>query len=318
MSFDRNKYFERIGYTGQSDISVKTLREIHAAQVFSIPFENLAIHESKNVNNLNDFIALDEASLFGKLIVDKRGGYCHENNELLAIALTQIGFKVERLAARVLTAPNLPRGHKLLLVTIDNQKWIADVGFGGYGLYEPIPLVADKEEIQYDDHFKLVINDDKYVLQFQQNNVWKNLYEFNLEKFEPVDFKPMSYHVSHAPDSFFVANRFCVMPTPKGRIILLNEKLRIMENGKEEVTLIKDEENYLFVLKNLFGILLPKNTVLKEHKSINIESRNKENISQTNNWCNQFPKAASIVSTANEINPSDNAVKSFVSTDNNI
>lgn len=82
MSFDRQKYFERIGYTGQPDVSVKTLKDIHTAQVFSIPFENLAIHESKNANNLNDFISLDEASLFKKLIVDRRGGYCHENNEV--------------------------------------------------------------------------------------------------------------------------------------------------------------------------------------------------------------------------------------------
>lgn len=315
MSFDRNKYFERIGYTNQPSISVKTLRQIHAAQVFAIPFENLAIHESKNANNLNDFIALDEASLFKKLVIDKRGGYCHENNELLAIALTRIGFKVERLAARVLTAPNLPRGHKLLLVTIDDQKWIADVGFGGYGLYEPILLVANQEEKQYGDSFKIVMNNDKYVLQFLQNNAWKNLYEFNLEKFEPIDFKPMSYHVSHAPDSFFVENRFCVMPTPKGRIMLLNDKLRIMDNGKEEVKLVQDETNYFALLKQYFGITLPENTTLKKLKSTT-ENKKEINTPNTSHWCNYFTKAAIVTGIVGTIYLSDKAIKASIS--NNI
>jgi N-hydroxyarylamine O-acetyltransferase len=315
MSFDRSKYFERIGYTNQPSVSVETLREIHAAQVFSIPFENLSIHESKNVNNQNDFIALDEASLFKKLVIDKRGGYCHENNELLAIALTQIGFQVERLAARVLTAPNLPRGHKLLLVTINDQKWIADVGFGGYGLYEPIPLVVNQEEKQYGDYFKIVMSNDIYVLQFLQNSTWKNLYEFNLEKFEPVDFKPFSYHVSHAPDSFFVQNRFCVMPTPQGRMVLLNEKLRIMNNGQEEVKMVEDETNYFAVLKQYFGIALPENTQLKKLNSIT-ENKNERNTSNTSHWCNYFTKAAMVAGIVGTMYLSDKVIKASIS--NNI
>ena len=309
MCFDRRKYFERIGYSGQPNVTIKTLKEIHAAQVFSIPFENLAIHESKNINNLNDFIQLDEVSIFKKLVIDKRGGYCHENNELLALALIQIGFKVERLAARVLTGPNLPRGHKLLLVTINNEKWIADVGFGGYGLYEPIPLVINQEEKQYNNYYRLMLHHQKYMLQFLQKDIWKNLYEFNLEIFEPIDFKSMSYHISHAPDSFFVKNRFCVMPTPKGRVIFLNAKLKIIDSGKEEVILIQSEQKYFDILKHYFGIILPESTTLKPLKPTIIKNKRKANPVKSNIWCNYFTKAAIAIGIAGTIYCADKVIK---------
>lgn len=107
MTINLKDYFDRIGYTGSTKVSVETLKGIHVAQLCSIPFENLAVHEPQNINNAKDFISLDESNLFKKLVTDKRGGYCHENNELLAIVLMQLGFKVDRLAARVLTSPNI-------------------------------------------------------------------------------------------------------------------------------------------------------------------------------------------------------------------
>ena len=44
---------------------------------------------------------LDLASLWKKLVIDQRGGYCFEQNTLFAAVLEAIGFPVRRLAARV-------------------------------------------------------------------------------------------------------------------------------------------------------------------------------------------------------------------------
>lgn len=282
------QYFERIGYKGDTQVSIETLKALHTAQVFSIPFENLAIHESQNVNTTKDIIHLDENALFKKLITDKRGGYCHENNELFALALTQLGFKVDRLAARVLTAPNLPRGHKLLMITIDDQKYLADVGFGGYGLFEPIPLKVGTSFKQYGDEFKLDLKDGNFILQILEKDIWKNLYEFTLETFKPVDFEQMSYNVSHHPKSIFVTNRICVMPRPEGRIILNNMKLKMYDNGSETYRTLQDEKEYAAILQQYFGIKLPKDTKLKAVKEIAATN------SQTNAWFNYFTRAAII------------------------
>jgi N-hydroxyarylamine O-acetyltransferase len=281
MPINLQEYFDRIGYKGSVDVSIDTLKAIHAAQVFSIPFENLAIHELQNVNSSNALVRLDEKSLFEKLVTNKRGGYCHENNELLAIALTQMGFKVDRLAARVLTAPNLPITHKLLLVTIKGQKWIADAAFGSYGLFEPIPLLSDQEVTQYGDRFQLTEDQGKFTFQIFLNAGWKNLYEFTSQVFHPVDYEPMNYYTYSHPNSIFVKNRICVMPTPEGRVILNNDNLKIVRQGKETVISVEESGGYLNALKKYFGIELPADTQFKKLKE-----------ESSTSWYSFFAKAA--------------------------
>ncbi len=60
--------------------------------------------------NLNSFlkqpVPLDLASLQQKLIHEKRGGYCFEQNLLLRAVLIALGFQVTAFTARVLW--NLP------------------------------------------------------------------------------------------------------------------------------------------------------------------------------------------------------------------
>ena len=104
-------YLDRISYAGEVDVSVETLRRIHLAHTAAIPFENL--------NPLLRLpVLIDIDSIQNKIIGSGRGGYCFEQNTLLAHALREIGFSVRGLAARVLW--NVPpgvtpaRGHMLL------------------------------------------------------------------------------------------------------------------------------------------------------------------------------------------------------------
>ncbi|WP_251276892.1 arylamine N-acetyltransferase, partial [Enterobacter hormaechei] len=83
------------------------------------------------------------------LIHGRRGGYCFEQNGLLERALREIGFPVRSLLGRVVLAnpPHMPpRTHRLLLVEVEGERWIADVGFGGQTLTAPIKLLADIEQ----------------------------------------------------------------------------------------------------------------------------------------------------------------------------
>src|SRR3954464_14618414 len=92
--FDLDAYLARIEYSGPRDATAKTLRAVHRAHATHIPFENLDILLGKS-------IPLDLPSLQRKLVHDRRGGYCFEQNALLAAALESLGFKITRLAARV-------------------------------------------------------------------------------------------------------------------------------------------------------------------------------------------------------------------------
>lgn len=106
------------------------MRELHIHHNGAIPFENLDVLLPREIH-------LDDRTLEEKLINGRRGGYCFEQNGLLERVLRELGFNVRSLLGRVVLAnPSQmpPRTHRLLLVEVDGERWIADVGFGGQTL----------------------------------------------------------------------------------------------------------------------------------------------------------------------------------------
>src|SRR6185312_5860671 len=104
------------------------LTEAHAQ---AIPFENLDVI-------LGRPIQLDLESLHRKLIVDRRGGYCFEQNGLLLYVLQQLDFDVKPISARVrIDRPREvtpQRTHLFLRVEVDGESWLTDVGVGALSL----------------------------------------------------------------------------------------------------------------------------------------------------------------------------------------
>jgi arylamine N-acetyltransferase len=78
----------------------------------------------------------------------RRGGYCFEQNGLFERVLREIGFEVRSLLGRVVLAnpPQMPPRTHRVLVTLGDEQWIADVGFGGLTLTAPVRLKADIEQ----------------------------------------------------------------------------------------------------------------------------------------------------------------------------
>ena len=147
-SLDLDAYCARINYTGSREVSAATLKHLHYAHAHSVPFENLDIH-------LGRPLSLDPGDLFAKIVTRKRGGYCYEVNSFFAMVLRAIGFQVQCLLARVLCGfSNVrPRSHQLLLISVENQSWIADVGFDNCCLREPMRLTSDEISAQGPDSF---------------------------------------------------------------------------------------------------------------------------------------------------------------------
>lgn len=96
-------YFSRLGWTGEPDVSIDTLRELHLQHNSAIPFENLDVLLPREIH-------LDDRALEEKLITARRGGYCFEQNGLLERVLREIGFNVRSLLGRVVLAnpPQMP------------------------------------------------------------------------------------------------------------------------------------------------------------------------------------------------------------------
>jgi N-hydroxyarylamine O-acetyltransferase len=132
---DLQAYFDRIGYRGTPRPDLATLRAIHRAHALSISYENLDVQ-------LGRPLTTDPAAAFAKIVHGRRGGWCYEMNGLLGAALDAAGFKVTRLAGgvhRATRGDDAIGNHLVLLVDLDGEPWIADVGFGD-GPRDPFPL----------------------------------------------------------------------------------------------------------------------------------------------------------------------------------
>jgi N-hydroxyarylamine O-acetyltransferase len=252
--FDLDAYLARIGYEGERSPSIETLTAIHLLHTETIPFENLDPFLKRPVN-------LDVESLQRKLVQGGRGGYCFEQNLLVSHALRALGFHVTGLAARVMWGAVDdrvgPRSHMLLLVNIDGEPYVADVGFGGQTLTTPLRLETDAEQKTSHEPFRLLAEGATFVMQSKIGAAWKPLYRFDLQEQFPADYEVTNWYLSHHPDSRFVTGLIAARVFRDGRYGLLGNQLTVHRlSGETERRTLANVGEMRAVLEENFGITL--------------------------------------------------------------
>ena len=205
-------YLSRLNVESPPTVDLATLREIHLRHNCTVPFENLDVL-------LPGEILLDDRSLEDKLITARRGGYCFEQNGLLERALVEIGFQVRSLLGRVVLAnPEQmpPRTHRLLLVELDGERWIADVGFGSQTLTAPVRLLADSEQETPHGRYRLQQEGNDWILQFLHHQRWQSMYRFDLTQQYLADFMMGNFWSAHWPQSHFLHHLLMCRHLPDG------------------------------------------------------------------------------------------------------
>ena len=254
---DLAAYFARIGYTGTADPSGEALWALHDAHTRAIPFENLDIH-------LGRPIRLDLPSLERKLVEDRRGGYCFEQNTLFCAVLRQLGFHVTTLAARVrlLAQPGeeRPRTHMVLRVELADGPRLCDVGFGAVGLTTPLRLEAGIEQPTRLDRFRLLGRPGGLLLQACFGEAWADLYEVSLEEHFACDYEVASWFTSTHPSSLFVQGVVAARPMEEGRWTLRGGELSFRGATGTERRPLTDPDELLGVLDEHFGLFFPAGT----------------------------------------------------------
>jgi len=212
-------YLSRLNVESPPTVDLATLREIHLRHNCTVPFENLDVL-------LPGEILLDDRSLEDKLITARRGGYCFEQNGLLERALVEIGFQVRSLLGRVVLAnPEQmpPRTHRLLLVELDGERWIADVGFGSQTLTAPVRLLADSEQETPHGCYRLQQKGNDWILQFLHHQRWQSMYRFDLTQQYLADFMMGNFWSAHWPQSHFLHHLLmCRHLADGGKLTLTN------------------------------------------------------------------------------------------------
>jgi len=255
-------YARRLGRTAPWGApTLEQLRELHRAHVAAVPFENLDVL-------LGRTIALDGASLRHKLIDARRGGYCFEQNGLLYDVLCELGYPVRPLLARVLfraTTPR-PRTHRVQLVRIAGQDWLADVGFGLQGLLEPLLLEDGLEQRQGLWTFRALRDVDEHETAWRlqawlpalpgEAPGWQDLYRVGLEPQGLPDFELANHYTSTHPASRFLQTLIVARGEPARRQRLLDLEFSVETAAGLEVERVGDERRFASLLADGFGLEL--------------------------------------------------------------
>jgi N-hydroxyarylamine O-acetyltransferase len=247
---DSAGYLQRIGYSGQTEPTAETLRQLHRAHLLAVPFENLNIALKRK-------IVVDPEVTVRKIAEQKRGGFCYELNGAFATLLETLGFKVSLLSARVAREDgSFGRDFDHLTLRVDLEApWLADVGFGDCFI-EPLRLLHPGEQEQIGRIFRIGELGDGLLLEEKIGSNWKNHYRFTLQPRQMGEFADMCHFHQTSPESNFTRNSVCTRATPEGRITVTATKLVITRNGKKEERPLADREERDRILEEQFGIVL--------------------------------------------------------------
>lgn len=252
---DLQAYFDRIGFSGEARPDKETLAALVAAHTRTIPFENL--------NPLLGLeVSLDPGALVAKLVRQRRGGYCYEQNGLFAHVLETIGFDFMPLAARVLWRMAedalTARTHKLLLVNLPEGQVLADVGFGGAVCTGVLDLVADTPQTTPHERFRLLNSNGEWRQQIEIGGEWHTTYRFDLTPQLQVDDELGNWFTSASPKSHFTYS-LTIARSPAGRRhALRNFDYTVHVAGQQsEKRRLESPEEVCAVLERDFGIELP-------------------------------------------------------------
>lgn len=250
---DVQSYLKRIEYPYHIAPDLITLQRLQAAHLLTVPFENLDI-------GLKRQIQLDEQSLWRKIIISQRGGFCYELNGLFARLLKHIGFDVTYLNARVFDEQEemgIEFDHLALLIKISNTsgRWLVDVGFGDT-FTQPLDLDNPDWQEQGLRAYRIDPYREGYLL-------WQRGYEGKVKRHYYFDLTPhrfpaeyvaaCNYHQT-SPDSIFTSNRIISRLTENGRVSLDNDRLIVTIRGQRTEYPVQDEVEYRALLKKHFDV----------------------------------------------------------------
>jgi N-hydroxyarylamine O-acetyltransferase len=240
-------YLDRIRYDGPTAPTPETLRSIHRAHMWAVPFENLDIH-------LGTPIVLSVPAFYEKIVARRRGGFCYELNGLFAWLLAALGWKVTILSARVASSGRLsPEFDHLLLLVDGAGQWIADVGFGDSFL-EPMSLEPGLDEEHDEDGYAIVEDGGTWTMQKLRGGTWEPQYVFALTPRRLEDFQERSLFQQTSPESHFTRAPVCSLARAAGRVTLSGRRLNFTSGERREERELTSAAEYRGILMNELGI----------------------------------------------------------------
>ena len=247
-------YLSRVGVSAPVRRDVETLRRLHLAHREAFLFENIAIQ-------LGGSIRLGLADLERKFLDEGGGGYCFEHNTLLAAVLREIGFTPTTLLGRVRRGPPDRWCRTHMVLRVDDV--LADVGFGGLGLLEPIELRDGATSMQGGLEYALRRERELWILSMRDASGTMDLYEFTDDPQTPWDVEVANHFTSTHPESLFRRSLTIQRTRRDERLILRSDTLTRIRDGRTVDEPI-DRRALRAAAREHFGVTLPDRPLVCE------------------------------------------------------
>jgi len=205
---------------------------------------------------LGDDLPLDVESLYRRIIVNRRGGYCFEQNGFLFEMLQELGFEVSLYLARVIYNQDIHPGltHRITLVKIDGERYIADVGFGPLGPQYPVSMSGKASHESFRIFRIEECHPGEFHMQTLKDGEFYSLYKFELVRYGPADCEVGHFYSHKYPGATFV-NHLVVSRIMDNEVrSLRNHEFWIITASGDQKHNISDGAQLKLVLDNRFGI----------------------------------------------------------------
>ncbi|MBC3237177.1 arylamine N-acetyltransferase family protein [Pseudomonas lurida] len=256
-------YLQRLGYDAPPAPTLQTLQALQLRHVCTFAFESLS-------TLMHMPVPIDLPSVEQKVLLEGRGGYCYELNQMFLALLQELGFDARGITGRVVMGgppeAHTARTHRLSLVTLEGVRYISDVGFGGMVPSSPLQLDTDTVQATAHEPYRLTFDGQgSYTLWAQVAGEWRGLYVFDLQVQAAIDYEIGNWYVSTHPDSPFVGQLKVARLAPGKRHTLNNASYAVhyLDRPSEKRTLESADE-LLDLLTATFGVRVPISATLRQ------------------------------------------------------
>ena len=247
-------YLARIGVDARGRArDLALLTELQIAHLVAVPFENLDVFHRRGVST-------DPRMSIAKIVGRHRGGWCFELNGSFAWLLRALGYRADTVSCRVADdgtwGPDLD--HCAVVVTVDDEPWFVDVGFGDCCTV-PVPLrVGEHAGVPRDVEIRAA--GDRFILAERLGEEWRDQLDIDPTPRSMDDFTPRSTYLQTEPGLMWTEKPFATraVAADGSRVTLRHGVLRQRTGTAEPVDVTVDAtagDTWSELLDEHFGIV---------------------------------------------------------------
>ncbi len=252
MATPLQPYLEQVNLLDPTSTSLEQIEHLQQSHLSRYSFNNISVL-------LGETPDLDLEAITEKVVKTGRGGYCFEHNKLMFELLKHYGYNVKMSLAKVINNQDVqvPRTHRVSIVSYNGEKYLVDVGFGYICPRTPLKLLDKANES--DPYQALSNGDGSYTLSIKTPRGFFKLYTFDFADYDDADCMMGNFYSANYKDAVFTNNLVVSRITQEVTYSLRNLYFYTINDDNQECIDIENVHSLESILKTHFNIELSKN-----------------------------------------------------------